>query len=71
MKDPSDKVVIMAMMEGYRPGPLFDFLSKKIPETLSALQSKVVKYITAEELVEAKRRRRGRDNHKRKEPDTR
>ena len=35
--DPSDKVVIMAMMEGLRLGPLLDFLSQSIPETLSAL----------------------------------
>ncbi|GFZ03434.1 hypothetical protein Acr_16g0000580 [Actinidia rufa] len=71
VEDPSDKVIIMAMMEGLRPGPLFDSLSKNIPETLSALQSKVDKYIAAEELAEAKRRRRGKDDHKRKEPDTR
>ncbi|GFY91128.1 hypothetical protein Acr_07g0013240 [Actinidia rufa] len=61
----------MAMMEGLRPGPLFDSLFKNIPETLSALQSKVDKYIAVEELAEAKRRRRGKDDHKRKEPDTR
>ncbi|GFY94598.1 hypothetical protein Acr_09g0010440 [Actinidia rufa] len=67
----SDKVIIMAMMEGLRPGPLFDSLSKNVPETLSALQSKADKYIVAEELAEAKRRRRGKDDHKRKEPDTR
>ncbi|GFZ06746.1 hypothetical protein Acr_18g0009160 [Actinidia rufa] len=71
VEDPSDKVIIMAMMEGLRPGPLFDSLSKNVPETLSALQSKVDKYIAAEELAEAKRRRRGKDDHKRKEPDTR
>ncbi|XP_057468745.1 uncharacterized protein LOC130757952 [Actinidia eriantha] len=34
---PSDKIVIMAMMEGLRPGPLFDSLSKNVPATLSAL----------------------------------
>ncbi|GFY80993.1 hypothetical protein Acr_01g0008020 [Actinidia rufa] len=61
----------MAMMEGLRPGPLFDSLSKNVPENLSALQSKADKYIAAEELAEAKRRRRGKDDHKRKEPDTR
>ncbi|GFY87620.1 hypothetical protein Acr_05g0012590 [Actinidia rufa] len=60
-----------AMMEGLRPGPLFDSFSKNVPETLSALQSKVDKYIAAEELAEAKRRRREKDDHKRKEPDTR
>ncbi|GFY81001.1 hypothetical protein Acr_01g0008100 [Actinidia rufa] len=70
VEDPSDKVIIMAKMEGLRPGPLFDSLSKNVPETLSALQSKVDKYIAAEELAEAKRRRRGKDDHKRKEPDT-
>ncbi|GFY88878.1 hypothetical protein Acr_06g0008180 [Actinidia rufa] len=71
VEDPSDKVVIMAMMEGLRPGPPFDSLSKNIFETLSALQSKADKYIAAEELAEAKRKRRGKDAHKRKEPDTR
>ncbi|XP_057506544.1 uncharacterized protein LOC130789750 [Actinidia eriantha] len=69
--NPSDKVVIMAMMEGLRPGPLFDSLSKNVPETLSALQNKADKYIAAEELAEAKRRRRGKDDPKRKEPDSR
>ncbi|XP_057471057.1 uncharacterized protein LOC130759854 [Actinidia eriantha] len=69
--DPSDKVVIMAMMEGFRPGPLFDSLSKNVPETLSALQNKADKYIIAEELAEAKHRRRSKDNSKRKEPDSR
>ncbi|GFS42022.1 hypothetical protein Acr_00g0077760 [Actinidia rufa] len=34
-------------------------------------KSKADKYIDAEELAEAKRRRRGKDDHKRKEPDTR
>ncbi|GFZ03474.1 hypothetical protein Acr_16g0000980 [Actinidia rufa] len=71
VEDPSDKVIIMAMKEGLRLGPLFDSLSKNVPETLSALQSKTDKYIAAEELAEAKRRRRGKDDHKRKEPDTR
>ncbi|GFZ15736.1 hypothetical protein Acr_25g0001450 [Actinidia rufa] len=51
-EDPSDKVVIMAMMEGRCPGPLFDFLSKNVPETLSTLQSKADKYIAAKELAE-------------------
>ncbi|GFS30390.1 hypothetical protein Acr_00g0011640 [Actinidia rufa] len=71
VKDPSDKVIIMAMMEGLRPGPLFDSLSKNVPETLSTLQSKADKYIAAEELAEAKQRQRGKDDHKRKKPDTR
>ena len=70
MEDPSDKVVIMAMKEGFRPGPLCDSLSKSVPETLSVLQSKADKYIAAEELAEAKRIRRGKDDHKRKELDT-
>ncbi|GFS36638.1 hypothetical protein Acr_00g0047130 [Actinidia rufa] len=35
--DPNDKVVVMAMMEGLRLGPLFDSLSKNVPETLSIL----------------------------------
>ena len=37
VEDPSDKVVIMAMMEELCPGSLFDSLSKNIPETLSTL----------------------------------
>ncbi|XP_057481960.1 uncharacterized protein LOC130768867 [Actinidia eriantha] len=57
VEDPNDKVVIMAMMEGLRPSPLFDSLSKNVPETLSALQNKADKYIAVEELVEAKRKR--------------
>ena len=60
----------MAMMEGFRPGLLFDFLSKNILETVSTLQSKVDKYIAAEELVKAKQKRRGRDDHKRKKLET-
>ena len=71
MEDPSDKVVIMAMMEGLCPGPLFNSLSKNFHEILSTLQSKADNYITMEELVKAKRRKRGRDDHKGKEPDTR
>ena len=71
MEDPSDKVVIMAMIEGLCPGPLFAPLSQSIPETLSALQSKANKYIATEKLVETKCRRRGKDDQKRKEPDTR
>ena len=63
VEDKSDKVV----MKGLHPGILFDSLSKNIPATLSSLQSKVDKYITAEELAEAKRRRRGKDDHKRKD----
>ncbi|GFZ16740.1 hypothetical protein Acr_26g0000100 [Actinidia rufa] len=35
------------------------------------VKSKADKYIVAEELAEAKRRRQGRDHYKRKEPDTR
>ena len=53
----SDKVVIMAMMEGLRLGPLMDSLSKSVPETQSALQSKADKYIATEKLAEVKCRR--------------
>ena len=70
VEDLSDKVVVMAMMEGLCLGSLFDSLSRNIPKMLSTLQKKTVKYIAIEELVEAKRKRRGRDDHKRKEPDT-
>ena len=55
VEDLDDKVVIMAMMEGLRPGPLVDSLSKNVPKTLSILQSKADKYIVVEELAEAKR----------------
>ncbi|GFZ17254.1 hypothetical protein Acr_26g0005240 [Actinidia rufa] len=61
VEDPSDKVIIMAMMEGLRPGPLFDSLSKNVPETLSALQSKVDKYIAAEGREETRYKRPDRD----------
>ncbi|GFY87000.1 hypothetical protein Acr_05g0006390 [Actinidia rufa] len=54
VEDPSDKVVIMAMMEGLCPDILFDSFSKNVPATLSARQSKADKYITAQELAEAK-----------------
>ena len=37
LEDPSDKVVVMVIMEGLRLGLLFDSLSQSIPETLSAL----------------------------------
>ena len=71
VEDPSDKVVVMAMMEELRPSPLFDSLSKNVLEILSTLQGKANKYTATEELVEAKWRRRGRDYHKRKEPKNR
>ena len=54
METPSDKVMIMAMMEGLYSSPLFDSLSQNVPATLSALQSKTEKYITAEELAKTK-----------------
>ncbi|GFY97661.1 hypothetical protein Acr_12g0002020 [Actinidia rufa] len=71
VKDPSDKIVIMALMEGLCLGPLFGSLSKNVLESLSILQSKADKYIATEELTEAKQRRRGKDDHKRKEANTR
>ena len=67
---PSDKVVIMAIMEGLRLGPLIASLSKNVLVTLSTLQSKADKYIIVEELAKAKRMRGGRDDHNRKKPDT-
>ncbi|GFY97877.1 hypothetical protein Acr_12g0004180 [Actinidia rufa] len=69
VEDPSDKVIIMAMMEGLRPGPLFDSLSKIFLKPYPPSRAKT--YIAAEELAEAKRGRRGKDDHKRKEPETR
>ncbi|GFS40011.1 hypothetical protein Acr_00g0066200 [Actinidia rufa] len=70
IKDASDNVVVMAMMEGLRPSPLFDSISKNVPKTQLALQSKADKYIAVEELAEAKHRKRGRDDNKRKAPDS-
>ena len=70
MEDSNDMLVSMVMMEGLHLGPLFDFLSKNVPETLSTLQSKADKYIAVEELVEAKCRRQGKDNQNRKELDS-
>ncbi|GFS38239.1 hypothetical protein Acr_00g0056410 [Actinidia rufa] len=67
----SDKIVVMAMMEGLRPGPLFDSLSKSVPETQLALQSKADEYIAVEDLAEAKHKRRGKEDYKRKKPDSR
>ena len=61
----------MTIMEGLRPDPLFDSLLKNVPKTLSTLQAKADKYIATEDLVEAKRMRRGKEDHKRKEPDSR
>ena len=68
MEDPSDKVVIMVMMKGFHPDPLFDSLSKSVPETLLALQSKGD--IATDELAETKHRRREKDDHKSKEHDS-
>ena len=70
VKDPRDKVVIMARMAGLCPSPLFDSLSKNVSKNLSTLPGKTDKYIVAEELAKAKRKGRGRDD-KRKEPNTR
>ncbi|XP_057501707.1 thioredoxin H1-like [Actinidia eriantha] len=52
VEDPSDKVVVMAIMEVLRLGPLFDSLLKNVSKILSTLQSKADKYIVAEELAE-------------------
>ncbi|GFS34126.1 hypothetical protein Acr_00g0032400 [Actinidia rufa] len=71
VENPSDKVAVMAMMEGLRPGPLFGSFSKNGPKTLSILQSKANKYIGAEELAKAKCISRGKDDHKRKKLDSR
>ncbi|GFZ03670.1 hypothetical protein Acr_16g0002940 [Actinidia rufa] len=72
VEDPSDKVIIMAMMEGLRPGPTVRLLFQKrsrnfYPHSRARPTSTSPRRI----LAEAKRRRRGKDNHKRKEPDTR
>ena len=63
--------LVMAMMEGLFHGPIFDSLSKNLPKILSILQAKANKYIPIEELAEAKRSRRGKeDDYKRKEPNS-
>ncbi|GFY94118.1 hypothetical protein Acr_09g0005640 [Actinidia rufa] len=59
VEDPSNKVVVMAMMEGLRPGPLFDSISKSVLETLSALHSKANKYIAAEETRKERQQKEG------------
>ncbi|GFS36358.1 hypothetical protein Acr_00g0045530 [Actinidia rufa] len=51
--------------------PVIQLLSNNVPKTLSVLQNKADKYIAAKELEEAKRRRRGKDDPKRKEPKSR
>ena len=58
-------------MDGFHPTPLFDSLLKSVPKTLSTLKGKTDKYIIMEELTEAKRKRRGNEDQKRKEPDMR
>ena len=58
------------MVAGLRLGPLFNSLTKSIPETLSPFWGKADKYIAAEEVAEAKRRRQGKEDQNRKEPDT-
>ena len=42
VEDPNDKVVIMEMMEGLYPRPLFDSLSKNVLDTQSALRAKPI-----------------------------
>ena len=69
VEDPSDKIVIMAMMEVLCLSPRYDSFSKNVPETLSAIQGKENKYITTEKLTEVKHRRQGKEDQKRKEPD--
>ena len=70
IEDPSDKVLVMAVVEGLCLGSLFDSLSKNVLENVSTLQSKADKYIAVEELTEVKQKRRGRDDCKRNEFDT-
>ena len=57
-------------MEGLYSGLQFDSLSKNVLETLLTLQAKVDKYIATEKLAETKRKRRGKEDQKRKEPDS-
>ncbi|GFS46031.1 hypothetical protein Acr_00g0099710 [Actinidia rufa] len=73
VEDTSDKVVVMAMMEGLRPKSLFDSLSKNVPETLSTLQSKADKRTDYKDEVRNNRpdrdlRRRTNDMHPRTPP---
>ncbi|GFY98987.1 hypothetical protein Acr_13g0003880 [Actinidia rufa] len=49
---------------------LKDFV-KRFNQAILEVEDPSDKYIAVEELAEAKRRRRGKDDHKRKEPDTR
>ncbi|GFZ15777.1 hypothetical protein Acr_25g0001860 [Actinidia rufa] len=41
VEDPSNKVIVMAIMDGLCLGPLFHSLTKNVPKNLSALQDKV------------------------------
>ena len=41
VENPSDKVVIMAMMEGLHLGPLFNSLSKNVPEPCQLSKKKL------------------------------
>ena len=60
----------MAMIEGLRPSPLFESLSKNILKTLLTPQDKADKYIAVKEVADAKRKRRGKEYHKMMEPDS-
>ena len=71
VEDASYKVVVMAMMKGLCLDLLFESLSKNVLETQLTLQSKANKYIATEELAKAKQRRQGKEDHKRKESDSR
>ncbi|GFZ02072.1 hypothetical protein Acr_15g0006810 [Actinidia rufa] len=51
VEDPNDNVIVMEMMKGLRPTPLFDSSSKNVLKTLSAHQVKADKYIAAKELA--------------------
>ena len=51
VEDPNDKVVVMAMMEGLRPGPLFDSLSKNVLETLYSRNPYWLKQLSESVLV--------------------
>ncbi|GFZ09934.1 hypothetical protein Acr_21g0005330 [Actinidia rufa] len=53
------------------PSPSLRERSSSSESSQTRARSKADKYIAAEELAEAKRRRRGKDDHKIKEPDTR
>ncbi|GFZ00821.1 hypothetical protein Acr_14g0004560 [Actinidia rufa] len=69
--DRSQNISADRVGRGRRQAPSSSLREKSSSESSKTPTRKADKYIAAEELAEAKRRRRGKDDHKRKELDTR